>query len=81
MIDWWAETDNAVLECLRKAGPMNPGDLAHRIGISEGEATAFLCMLAAEGKVRIRLVELNAPANRTRDAIADVTELVTSRRY
>jgi DNA-binding Lrp family transcriptional regulator len=81
MIDWWAETDNAVLECLRKAGPMNPRDLADRIGISEGEATAFLCMLAAEGRVRIRLVELNAPARRMADETGDVTDLVTSRGY
>jgi DNA-binding Lrp family transcriptional regulator len=59
MNDWWSETDRSILECLREAGPVSPGDLGRRVGISEGEATAFLCMLATQGKVRIRLAELN----------------------
>jgi methylglyoxal synthase len=37
---------------------MSPEDLAQRLGISEGEVTAFLCMLAREMKLRIRLVGL-----------------------
>jgi hypothetical protein len=37
---------------------MRPEDLARRVGISEGEATAFLCMLAREKKISIRLVGL-----------------------
>lgn len=57
MIDWWVETDTAILECLQRGGPMSPVELAHRVGISEGEARAFLLMLAREGRVRIRLVE------------------------
>src|SRR6266542_6851725 len=24
MIDWWSETDHAILECLRETGPMSP---------------------------------------------------------
>ena len=62
MIDWWSETEHAIVECLRSEGPMSPADLAHRIGISEGEATAFLCMLAREKKLFIRLVALNDEA-------------------
>lgn len=58
MVDWWSETERAVVECLGSAGPMSPQDLAHRVGISEGEAIAFLCMLAREKKVAIRLVGL-----------------------
>ena len=57
MTDWWTETDAAVLACLQDAGAMSPAELADRLGIPEGEATAFLCMLAREGKIRIRLVE------------------------
>jgi hypothetical protein len=65
MVDWWSETEHAVVECLGSAGPMSPQDVAHRIGISEGEAIAFLCMLAREKKVAIRLVGLtDAPARR-----------------
>ena len=58
MIDWWSETEQAIVECLGSNGPMNPEDLALRVGISEGETTAFLCMLAREKKVFIRLVGL-----------------------
>ena len=58
MIDWWSETEQAVVECLASAGPMSPQDLAQRVGISEGEAISFLCMLARERKVAIQLVGL-----------------------
>ena len=58
MIDWWSETDHAILECLLATGPMSPEDLAHRTGLSVGEITAFLAMLVREGRVRVRMVEL-----------------------
>jgi predicted transcriptional regulator len=58
MIDWWSETDHAIVECLRAAGPMSPEELARRIGLSVGEVTAFLTMLARENRVRIQIVEL-----------------------
>ena len=65
MVDWWSETEHAIVECLEHDGPMSPEDLAQRVGISEGEATAFLCMLAREKKVLIRRVGLRiAPASR-----------------
>jgi hypothetical protein len=57
--DWWAETDNAILQCLRERGAMSPADLARRLGISPGESTTFVCLLAAQGKVKVSLVELN----------------------
>ena len=41
---------------------MSPADLASRLGISPGESTAFLCLLAAQGKVSVRLVELSEEA-------------------
>jgi predicted ArsR family transcriptional regulator len=59
MIDWWKETDTAILECLRRHGAMSPAALGQHLGMSEGEASAFLAMLVREGKVSIRLVELN----------------------
>jgi hypothetical protein len=58
MVDWWYETEHAIVECLGSGGAMSPGELG-RVGISEGEAIAFLCMLARERKVSIRLVGLN----------------------
>ena len=60
MIDWWSETDDAIIECLRDTGPMSPEDLARRIGLSLGETSAFLAMLVREDRVRIRIVELTA---------------------
>lgn len=67
MIDWWSETDQAILECLRVTGPMSPEDLRHRIGLSVGEITAFLAMLVREGRVRIRIVELTREEANGRD--------------
>jgi hypothetical protein len=58
MIDWWSETDDAIVEWLRTVGPMSPEDLARRIGLSVGETNAFLAMLMREERVRIRMVEL-----------------------
>ena len=64
MIDWWSETEHAVVDALTSAGPMSPQDLAQRIGISEGEAIAYLCMLARERKVAIQLVGLTPSMHR-----------------
>lgn len=58
MIDWWSDTDDAITECLRAAGPMSPEDLARRTGLSVGEISAFLAMLVRENRIRIRIVEL-----------------------
>jgi hypothetical protein len=62
MDSWWTETDSAILDCLRHGEAMSPRELGSRIGVSEGEAIAFVCMLAREGKVRIRLVEAASEA-------------------
>jgi hypothetical protein len=62
MVDWWSETEHAIVECLARDGAMSPGELGHHVGISESEATMFLCMLEREGKVRIRVVDLQGPS-------------------
>ncbi len=65
MIDWWSEIEHGIVECLGSGGPMSPGALRRRVGMSEGETIAFLSMLARERKVSIRLVGLPAdPATR-----------------
>ena len=64
MIDWWSETEHAVVDALASAGPMSPQDLARRIGMSEGETIAYLCMLARERKVAIQLVDLTPSMSR-----------------
>jgi len=58
MIDWWSETDEAIVECLRAGGPMSPEEISRRVGLSVGDVTAFLAMLVREERVRIRAVEL-----------------------
>ena len=58
MVDWWSETEHDIVECLRRDGALSPAELGRRVGVSETEAAMFLYMLAREGKVRIRLVEL-----------------------
>ena len=64
MIDWWSDTEHAVVDALASAGPMSPQELAQRVGISEGEAIAYLCMLARERKVAIQLVGLTPSMDR-----------------
>jgi len=58
MIDWWSETDQAILQCLGTMGPMSPEELSRRVGLSAGELTVFLAMLVRERRVRIRSVDL-----------------------
>lgn len=65
MIDWWSETEHAVIDTLAVAGPLSPQELARRLDLSEGEVVTFLCMLAREKKVNIQLVGLTeAPTSR-----------------
>ena len=56
--NFWTDTDGAILECLRARGAMSPIELAERLGVSPGESTTLVCLLAAQGKLKIRLVEL-----------------------
>ncbi|MBI2525780.1 MAG: winged helix-turn-helix domain-containing protein [Candidatus Rokubacteria bacterium] len=58
MIDWWTAIDGEILGCLENHGAMSLQELGRRLGISEGEANAFVSMLVREGKLRIRQVEL-----------------------
>ena len=65
MESWWTEIDGEILGCLERHGAMGPREIAGELGISEGEVTAFVAMLAREGKIRIASVELvdaHAPA-------------------
>ena len=58
MVDWSSETEHDIVECLRRDGMLSPAELGQRVGVSETEATMFLCMLAREKKVLIHLVGL-----------------------
>lgn len=58
MEDWWTESDREIVEVLARRPAMAPHEIARDLRVSEGEVTALLCMLAREGRVQIRLVEL-----------------------
>ena len=57
---WWDDIDGEILDCLRAHGCTTVNELSQELGLSEGAATAFLAMLAREGRVRILQVELVA---------------------
>ena len=56
--NWWGDIDGEILDCLREHGSVTVNELSQELGLSEGAATAFLAMLAREGRVRIVQVEL-----------------------
>lgn len=58
--NWWEDIDGEILDCLREHGSATVTELSEELGLSEGAATAFLAMLAREGRVRIVRVELVA---------------------
>lgn len=58
MDNGWTEIDGEIVRLVARKGEASPQEIACDLGISEGEATAFLCMLAREGRIRIRLVEV-----------------------
>jgi DNA-binding Lrp family transcriptional regulator len=58
MDGWWDDLERDVLQTLSAHGPVAPAQLGRRLGISEDAAASVVSMLAQEGKVRIRLVDL-----------------------
>lgn len=58
--NWWGAIGSEILDCLREHGSATVNELSEELGFSEGAATAFLAMLAREGRVRILQVELVA---------------------
>jgi DNA-binding IclR family transcriptional regulator len=58
--EWWTVVDAEILDCLKCHGAMTPSEISRELGISEGEATVLLTMLAREGRVRIERVQLAA---------------------
>ena len=59
---FWSTIESELLTCLRDKSPMAPAELGQRLGMSAAAAASIAAMLAAEGKVRICLVALDAPA-------------------
>jgi DNA-binding Lrp family transcriptional regulator len=71
MDDWWSDIDNEILTTLAAEGPMEPAEVARRLGVTESSAISLITSLVIEGKVRVCLVEATrvgsaAPLARTR---------------
>jgi DNA-binding Lrp family transcriptional regulator len=49
MIEWWSEIEHGIIECLASGGPLSPRELGRRVGLSEGEAIAFVHTAGAGG--------------------------------
>jgi len=62
--DWWTEIDSAIIGCLRRERSMTPAEIGRRLGMSEAAATSILARMATEGRLRIRLVDVVASAER-----------------
>lgn len=67
---WWTEIDREIVDLLARRPAMAPHDIARELRLSDGEVTALLCMLAREGRVQIRLVELAGPERLARHPAA-----------
>jgi hypothetical protein len=49
--DWLDELEHEVISLAQKHGPLNPADLARKLGLSERGATFLLSKLSREGKI------------------------------
>jgi DNA-binding Lrp family transcriptional regulator len=80
----WSEIDGEVLSVLERRGESSPETIARELGISVGEVTAFICMLAREGRLRIQLVEIiraERQVSRRAAASSPARARIASRRF
>jgi hypothetical protein len=61
MDSWWQEIDEEILTILSSTGPMDPADLAMKLGMSTDAVCSCLSLLSTSGRIRIRSVEATAP--------------------
>ena len=62
MNGYWEDLDKEILEVLTATGPMDPVDLGRALRMSPAAVCSCLAMLSADGKVRIRSVEVTPTA-------------------
>lgn len=56
------DIEREIDECLRVLGECTPAELGKHLRMSEEATASLICVLAAEGKLRISRVSLAAPA-------------------
>jgi DNA-binding MarR family transcriptional regulator len=49
--DWLEELEDEVIELSKVYGPLNPGDLADKLGLSQRGATFLISKLERDGKL------------------------------
>ena len=49
--DWFEELEEESISLVKKHGPLNPGELAQKLGLSQRGATFLLSKLQREGKL------------------------------
>jgi hypothetical protein len=49
--DWFEELEEEIISLVNKHGPLNPEDLAQKLGLSRRGATFLLSKLQREGKL------------------------------
>jgi len=50
--DWLDELEHEVIDRFQEYGPLNPGELAAKLGLSQRGATFLISKLTREGKLR-----------------------------
>jgi len=60
---WWDDIEREIDQCLRRQGDCTPAELGRYLGMSESAVASLICVLAADGKVRIARVEAAARAD------------------
>jgi len=61
MDSWWDDLDAEILELLRANGPMDPVDIATKLGLSTDAVCSCLTLLVPSGRIQIRSVESVTP--------------------
>ena len=49
--DWFEELEEEIISVVNQHGPLNPGELAQKLGLSQRGATFLLSKLQREGKL------------------------------
>jgi hypothetical protein len=60
---WWLDIEREIDACLCVLGECTPAELGKHLGMSESATASLICVLAAEGKLRISRVSLAVRAS------------------
>jgi hypothetical protein len=61
---WWMDIEREIDKWLSVLGDCTPAELGKHLGMSESATASLICLLAAEGKLRISRVSATERASR-----------------